>query len=314
VILERGVLADGRRYAVLEEVGAFCTLGLRFWDAVADAQIREGLQVTAWPLPALRPIRRAFRTVSDVFAFQGLPGLLEIERPAALPGGTPAPGSPASPPIARPFVVEVRDLDRRFLPVAFRVDLPLPTRGVYMPPVVGSPGTLLPGFFLFSSPVRQRQPHVAAVRAELVDLARNAPASWAVVRVSIAGQGDRWGLADEVGRVAVQFPLPLLTPAFGELFSSPSGPASPPGPPVSERSWEISISVLSEPSRLGPLPGTDLPDLAEVFQQGVADVFPLSTSPPTAAPQWTGTLGWDGELFAATAGRHQLFIASFGSP
>lgn len=314
MILERGVLADGRRYAVLEEVGAFCALGLRFWDAVADAQIRDGLQVTAWPLPARRPVTRAFRTVSDVFAFQGLPGLLDVERPAALPGGAPAPGSPASPPIARPFVVEVRDLARRFLPVAFRVDLPLPARGVYMPPALGSPGTALPGFFLFSSLVRQRQPHVAAVRTELVDLTRNAPASWAVVRVTVAGQGDRWGLADEAGRVAVQFPLPLLTPGFGDLFSSPSGPASPPGPPVSERSWEISISVFSEPSRLAPLPGTDLPDLAEVFQQGAADLFPVSTSPPAPAPEWTGTLGWDGELFAATAGRRQLFIASFGSP
>jgi hypothetical protein len=312
--LETGTLADGRRYAVLEEIGTFCPLGLRFWDAVADTQIRDGLRVTAWPLPARRPKTRAFRTVSDVYAFQGLPGLLDVERPASMPGGAPAPGSPGSPPIARPFVVEVRDLERRFLPVAFRVDLPLPTRGVYMPPALGSPGAALPGFFLFSSPVRQRQPHVAAVRAELFDLTRNAPASWAVVRVAIAGQGDRWGLADEAGRVAVQFPLPLLVPGFGELFSSPSVPASPPGPPVSERGWDLSISILSEPSRLAPLPGTDLPDLAEVFQQSAADVFPLSGSPSAPAPEWTGTLGWDGELFAATAGRRQLFIASVGSP
>jgi hypothetical protein len=314
MILERGVLADGRRYAVLEEIGTFCPLGLRFWDAVADAQIRDGLQVTAWPLPSRRPAKRAFRTVSDVYAFQGLPGLIDVERPPSVPGGAPPAGSPASPPTARPFVVEVRDLDRRFLPVAFRVDLPLPTRGVYMPPVLGSPGAALPGFFLFSSPVRQRQPHVAAVRAELVDVTRNAPASWAVVRVTVAGQGDRWGLADEAGRVAVQFPLPLLTPGFDELFSSPSGVSSPPGPPVTERSWALSISVFSEPSRLAPLPGTDLPDLAEVFQQGLADLFPISTSPPAAAPDWTGTLGWGGELFAATAGRRQLFLASYGSP
>jgi hypothetical protein len=305
VILEHGQLDTGRRYAVVEELSTFCPLGLRFWDAVTDDQVRDGLLVRAWPVPARRPIVRAFRTVSGIYAFQGLPGLREIEEP---PATLPA----ASPPVTRPFIVEARDPERRFLPIAFRVDLPLMQRGLFMPPMVSSPSPGAGGFYLFSSPVRQRPPGIAVVRAELVDLLGR-PVPWAMVRVSIAGQGDRWGLADEAGRVAVQFPLPLLTP-FGELFGSPPGAVSPPGPPVGDRTWDVTVAVFSEPTRLAPLPGTALPDLAEVFQQAAAGVITADGSPPVAAVDWPGTLGWDGELFAATQGHRQLWVVSQGSP
>ena len=305
MILERGVTELGRGYAVIEELSTFCPLGLRFWDAVSDDQVRNGLQVRAWPVPARRPVVNAFRTVSGNYAFQGLPGLREIETPsAAVP--------PASPPLTRPFVVEASDPERRFLPIAFRVDLPLAARGLFMPPLVSSPAPGVGGFYLFSSPVRQRPPGIAVVRSELVDLV-GAPVPWAMVRVTIAGQGDRWGLADEAGRVAVQFPLPLLTP-FGELFGSPPGVVSPPGPPVGDRTWDVTVAVFSEPSRLTPLPGTTLPDLAEVFQQAAAGVITADGSPPVAAVSWPGTLGWDGELFAATAGHRQLWVVAQGSP
>ena len=306
MILERGMVdTTGQHYAVIEQLSTFCPLGLRFWDAVTDDQVRAGLRVRAWPVPGRRPIVRAFRTVSDIYAFQGLPGLLDVERPSpsvTLPSPVPT----------RPFVVEVRDEERRFLPVAFRVDLPLPTRGLLMPTPMASPAGPAPGFYLFSSPVRQRPPGIAVVRAELVDTLGR-PVRWAVVRVSIAGQGERWGLSDEGGRVAVHFPLPLLTP-FGELFGSPPGVVSPPGPPVADRAWDVSVAVFSEPSRLTPLPGTDLPDLAEVFQQAAAGLFISDGSPPIPAAEWPGTLGWDGELVAATHGHTQLWVAAQGSP
>jgi len=305
-VLERGVLADGRHYSVLEELATFCPLGLRFWDAVADAQIHGTLRVRAWPLPARRPVVDAFRTVSGVYAFQDLPGLIDVERPPS------PPPPPASPLVTRPFVVEVQDLARQFLPVAFNVDLP--HRGLFLPPLAGSPGGPLPGFYLFSSPVRTLAPGVAVVRAEMVDAATGRRAPWALVRVTVAGQGDRWGLADEAGRVAVQFPFPLISPGFGQLFASPPGTASPPGPPVAERSWEVAVAVFWEPSRLAPLPGTELPDLAQIFQQAPADVLSSGGSPPVTAPEWQGTLPWDGELVAATAGSRQLWISGQGSP
>ena len=305
-VIERGVLEDGRRYAVIEELSTVTPLGLRFWDAVTDDQIRGGLQVRAWPLPSGRPVVEAFRTVSDIYAFPRLPGLRNIEQPPLTP--------PASPPTRRTFVIEVRDLERRFVPIAFQVDLPLPQRGVYQPPLLGSPGTAAPGFYLFSAITRQQPPGVAVVRGELVSSTTALPVPWALVRVTIAGQGDRWGLADDRGRFAVQFPLPLLAPGFGPLFASPDGPASPPGPPVGDRSWDVTLDVFTQPSRLAPLAGTDLPDLAQIFQQAAADVLLAGGSPPVAAATWAGTLPFSGELFAATAGGRQLLVVSHGSP
>jgi hypothetical protein len=303
-VLQRGVLEDGRHYSVFESLATSCLLGLRFWDAVTDDQIRAGLRVRAWPLPARRPVVEALRTVSDIYAFHRLPGARDLEQ-AVLPStSTPSPAQ------SRSFVVEARDLERRFLPAAFTVDLPLPHRGVYLPPTLGSPAAApFPGFYLFSSPVRSRPPGVAAVRAELIDSATGRPASWAVVRVSIVGYGLRWGMADEAGRVVVQFPLPTIRPGFGRLSGSPS--ASPPGPPVADRVWDVALGVWWEVGRLAPLPGTDLPDVAEVVRQAPADVLQSGASAP--ASEWLGTLSWEGELVASTTGSSRLTIVSQGS-
>lgn len=306
-VLATGVLADGRRYAVLEELATFCPLGLRFWDAVADDQIRAGLRVRAWPEPALRPVVEAFRTRSDVYAFQGLPGLRGLERPAA-------DAWPSSPPPVHPFIVEVVDLEQRFLPVAFRVELPLPERGVFLARPPGSPPGTPPGFYLFSSPVRPRTPGVAVVRGELADAATGSPAGHALVRVAVPGQPDRYGLADAAGRFAVQFPLPPLAGGLGALWASPDGPASPPGPPVAERTWDLSVAVAWEPAALAPLPGTGLPDLASVLGQLDAGVLPATGSPPLPAAAWSGTLRYDGEVVARTAGASRLWIVPAGSP
>jgi hypothetical protein len=319
-VLSTGVLEDGRRFAVVEELETFCPLGLRFWDAVSDDQIRSGLLVRAWPEPALRPVTEAFRTRSDVYAFQGLPGLRAIERPPANPTGlaaAPPPGaSPPSPPIAHPFVLEVVDLERRYLPAAIRLTLPLPARGVFLTRPPGSPvETPPPGFYLFSSPTRPRNAGIAAVRGELVDAATGAPAGHALVRVAIPGQPDRFGLADAGGRFAVQFPLPPLAGGLGRLFVSPDGAPSPPGPPVADRTWDLAVAVAWEPGALAPLPGTDLPDLVRLLDQLPADIVLAAGSPPALpAAEWLGTLRYDGEVVVRTAGDSRLLIVPAGSP
>jgi hypothetical protein len=321
VILAAGTLPDGRRYQVLEELDVFCPLGVRFWDAVNDDQIRAGLWVRAWPEPALRPVVEAFRTRSDIYAFQGLPGLAALERPPANPTGLavvpPPGGSPSSPAPGRPFILEAVDLERRFLPAALRLALPLPTRGVFLARPPGSPDEAPPpGFYLFSSPTRPRSAGVAVVRGELADAATGAPAAHALLRVAIPGQPDRLGLADAGGRFAVQFPLPPLAGGLGRLFVSPDGaPASPPGPPVADRTWDLSLAVAWEPAALSPLPGTDLPDLARVLDQLPADIVLAAGSPPAPpAPEWPGTLRYDGEVIARTAGDSRLLIVPAGSP
>ena len=111
----------------LEQTTVFTLLGIRFWDAVRDAQVRDSLLVTARPviaasppgIAASRPAIRAFPTGSGVYAFQGLPGLHDIERPAE--NGV----STTSPPIQRRFFVEVRDEQKRVIPMVFGVELPL---------------------------------------------------------------------------------------------------------------------------------------------------------------------------------------------
>ena len=317
--LAAGRLADGRRYRVLEQLDTFCPLGVRFWDAVADDQVRSGLSVRAWPEPALAPVAKAFRTRSDVYAFQGLPGLAAIERPPADPTGLSAlpavSASPASPPPARPFVLEVADLDRRFLPAAIRLTLPLAEGGVFLTRPPGSPAGTPPGFYLFSALTRPRAAGVAVVRGELADAATGAPAGHALVRVAIPGQRDRFGVSDAGGRFAVQFPLPPLAGGLGRLWASPSGTASPPGPPVADRTWDLSVAVSWEPAALAPLPGTDLPDLARVFDQLPAGIVLATGSPPASpAPEWSGTLRYDGEVVARTAGDSRLLIFPAGSP
>jgi hypothetical protein len=229
----------------------------------------------------------------------------------------PPGGSPSSPPPTRPFILEVVDLERRFLPAALRLALPPPSFGVFLARPPGSPsGTPPPGFYLFSSPTRPRGAGVAVVRGELADAATGAPAAHALVRVAVAGQPDRFGLADAGGRFAVQFPLPPLVGGLGRLFVSPEGaPASPPGPPIADRTWDIAVAVFSEPAALAPLPGTDLPDLARVLDQLPADIVSAAGSPPAPpAPEWLGTLRYDGEVVARTAGDSRLLIVPAGSP
>jgi hypothetical protein len=331
-VLATGTLSDGRRYQVLEELDTFCPLGLRFWDAVTDDQIRAGLRVRTWPEPALRPVVEAFRTRSDVYAFQGLPGLAALERPPANPTGLalvpPPAGSPPSPPPAHPFVLEVVDLERRFLPAAIRLNLPLPSRGVFLTRPPGSPAgsppgspagsppeAPPPGFYLFSSPTRPRGAGVAVVRGELVDAATGVPAAHALVRAAIPGQPDRFGLSDAAGGFALQFPLPPLPGGLGRLWESPDGAPSPPGPPVADRTWELALAVAWEPGILAPLPGTDLPDLARVLDQLPAEIVLAAGSPPAPpAAEWLGTLRYDGEVVARTAGDSRLLIVPAGSP
>ena len=336
VILATGTLEDGRRYRVLEQIDTVCPLGVRFWDAVADDQIRSGLRVRVWPEPSRAPVVEASRTRSDVYAFHGLPGLAALERPPAVPtGAATAPpddvfGSQASPPGGagtRPFVLEVVDLERRYLPAAIRLDLPLPEPGVFLarppgsPPgsPVGSPGDVAPpGFYLFSAPTRSRSAGVAVVRGELADASTGDAAGHALVRVSIPEQPDRFGLSDAAGRFAVQFPLPPLAGGLGELWVSPGGavsPPGPPGPPVADRTWDLALDVAWEPGALAPLPGTDLPDLARVLDQQPAGIVLAAGSPPAPpASEWSGTLRYDGEVVARSAGDSRLLIVPAGSP
>ena len=277
------VLEDGRRYRELEALTTFCTLGVRFWDAATDTHVRGGLQVRLWPELSLRPVVAAERTYSDVYAFHRVPGLRDLERPAA--GSDGSVGSPAT----KPFVLEVRDLERRFVGSAIGLSLPLPHRGPLLTSFAGSPAPAAPGYYLFSASTRGQAPNMAVVRGELVNDLTGAGAAYALVVAEIPGEPPVYAVADADGAFAAHFPYPTLPGGFRSL-------ASPPGPPIDERAWQLDVSVFYQPELLEPLPGSAFPDVRAVFSQAPAAVLPDTDSPAVPAAQWSGTLDLGGEV------------------
>lgn len=295
-------LAGGRRYTIREELQTFCTLGVRFWDATTDAQIRGGLQVRVWPEAALHPVAAAERTYSDNYAFHRLPGLGAVERPPT--GGSGTLGSPDS----LPFVMEVVDRERRFVPSAVGLSLPLPDRGLFLTPLPGSPAPGTPGFYLFSAPTRNRAPNIAVIRGELLNDDTGGGAAHALVCVEIPGETPAYTIADASGAFAAHLPFPTLPGGLRPLD------ASPPGPPIADRTWRLSVSIFYQPNLLTPLPGTGYPDVRNIFGQERAELYPGSGSPPALAERWSGTLDFGGEVVLRTGERSTLAVVPATSP
>jgi hypothetical protein len=276
----------------LKRVKVFTPLGIHFWDPATDSPVSDGLSVTARPVAAAGPIVPAFRTASGVYAFQGLPGLRHHEYPPVRPR------SPASPPDAKPrYIIEVTDQGRRFLPIVFTVELPLPYKGIYRPVAGGnSPANSPPRFYLYSAPTRIAAPGLATVRADLVEHDSERPAAHAILEVDIVG--EKWyGIADDRGVVAVHFPYP---PFVGSLQTSP-----PETPPV-EQEWELAVRVRYD-SMLSPAPHAELPDLFDgIWGQQQGGIWPQENG--SSATEWSGQLCFDQELVLRTEGLSTLLI------
>jgi hypothetical protein len=298
-------LADGRRFQTLEELATFCTLGVRFWDATTDAQIRNGLQVRIWPEAALRPVQFAARTYSDIYAFHRLPGLVAVERP--MRGLHSTVGSPG----CLHFILEVVDLQRRFVPSAIGLSLPLPDRGLFPTQLPGSPALGAPGFYLFSAPTRSRGPNIAVIRGELMNGDTGGSAAYALVRVEIPGETPAYTVSNADGAFAVHLPFPALPGGLRPLDASPPGPL---GPPIADRTWQLRVSVFYQPVLLPPLPGTEYPDVRNIFSQARADIFLESDSPPVVSDNWPGILDFGGEVVVRTGDLPILAVAPATSP
>ncbi|MCI0394372.1 MAG: hypothetical protein L0332_20115 [Chloroflexi bacterium] len=253
---------------LLETVTTVTLLGIRFWDAAEDKQVSDGLRVTAWPETAPALVVGAFHTASGNYAFQGLPGLEALEYPAGSEGG-----AVASPPASRPFLVEVYDQLHRFLPCRFQVTLPLPYPGLYRP-APGSPPDDNPArFYLFSAPTRSTAPGLAAVRGCLVEQNTDRPAAYTVLEIEVNGR--RWyGLADERGCAAVLFPYPTFITRLG---------ASPPGLPLSQQIWPLTLRIRYSPSLVAGLVAGELPTLGQLLNQPEATLWPNEIGPDTTA-------------------------------
>lgn len=277
-----------RELVPLERLTIFTPLGVRFWDAAREQVVGPGLQLEAWPEDAPRLRRRGSLTRAGIYMLQGLPGLATVERTT---NGDP----PASPPISRRFVVQVRDTEERFVPVVFRVDLPY--RGIYPIASLGSPADRPPGFYLFSAPTRLPG-GLAVLRAELLEPA-GAPAAHAVVEVE--GPDSTWyGVANASGVVAVLFAYPPF---------SATPPTSPPRSLAEARRpqrWPISVRVRYQPSAQVVPPGSDMPELSSIFAQEFAPIHPTAAAPAVFA--LAENLEFGSELVLRSAHRTQLLV------
>ncbi|MDX1655996.1 MAG: hypothetical protein R3310_12365 [Candidatus Competibacteraceae bacterium] len=277
---------------VLEELAVYTPLGIRFWDPVEDRQIRTGLEVTLWPTTTASPLVRAYRTRSDIYAFNGIPGLREQEYPS---GDDPAPVG--SPPQQRPFVLQVEDNRGRFLPVARQLQLPLPYRGLFPRSPADSPSrATAPGFLLYSAPTRPWPTWLAAVRGELWDFDADRPAAHARLQLRVDGRHRGTGLSDDQGRFAVYLPYPAL--------DEPAGASPPPLGQGSlfDQSWPVELTVFYQPGLRQPLTGTPLPDYLSVLSQEAADIWQQAPEDSGPDATWLGTLRYGEELIATTAG------------
>jgi hypothetical protein len=288
------------QFRVLEQLDTFTPLGIRFWDPVLDRPIVDGLQVTAWPMSSPNRQINATRSRSDVFTFRWLPGMRPIEHRYPDPGLFDA-----SVPQRRPFIVTVTDLRSRYLPAAFRVDLPLPYDGVFLAESSTSiPDSTPRGVYLFSSASRRTNELLTAVRGELVDQVTRSPVPWAHVIVGAPHGAVFHGLADESGRFAVFMPFPSLEEGFG---GSPGSFGH--GTPIGERGWDITLAVNAQPGVLAALPGTPLPDYRSVLSQLPAELWDAEPDPSVlSASQLSLRLRFGEELIVRTANLAQLLV------
>lgn len=285
-------------YTIIEKESTVTLLGIRFWDPAGNFQICDGLSVTARPLHSRRTVVPATRTRSGVYAFHGLPGMREFES-----GSRREPGSP---PVQKPFIIEVEDTLGRYNPVAFRVLLPLQYGGVYLSNTTGSPSQPSPkGVLLFSAPARSASTCLGTVQGNLTDALSGAPAANALIRLRTS-EGQEWyGAADENGRFLLLFQYPTIN------HTSSGSPSQISFKPLSEQEWPVTIKVFYDPYRWERLPYAKVPEYLSLLTQRKADIFrddPDSASPADAVPEVQETLKYGTALIVRTNGRSSLMI------
>ena len=286
----------------LETVSHKALLGIRFWDTATDSQIAEGLLVTLYSEDNSRRKIHARKTRSGVYGFFNIPGMFIQETQDQDDLSSPVP--------IKTFVVEVQDLQQRYTPAAFSVDLPLPYNGIFLvDDDTGSPANSPKGFNLYSSVTRKPAAQFTFLRGDLVDRNTGEAAAHALVRVENDDGFSWYSVADENGKFAVMLPYPLLNISFG------SSPPTSDGVRLFERTWTVNVTVMYEPLSLDELPGTDLPDYSSILSQGQALLY--MESPQTdvgEVNELQAELVYGRDLVIKTAGYSELYISATGSP
>ena len=277
----------------MEQNNIFTLLGVRFWDPVLDDQVRDGLQVTAWPEGQAEAKSTAFRTGGGIYAFRGLAGMRYLEYP----------DEDTDPWLATPvrFIVQALGSRGRFRPLVFAVNVPF--RGIFPTAALHSPeGLNAAGCWLFSAPTRTMPAGFGVVRAQLVEAFGEEPAAYAILEVEITGE-TWYGISGEDGQVAVFFPMPDFTSLSG--FTSPVSV-------VPQQSWPLTARVRYAPTWQETPAGALAPNVLTLFDQPSREIW-LTDAGATGS-----TLAIDfifgEELVLRTAGQTTLWLEPEASP
>jgi len=290
-------------------------LGFRFWDPVRNAQVSDGLEVTARTVNPYSRISQAFQTPSGIYAFHGLPGFHDLEYPS---NDLSKPGNQKR----TKLIIEVTDLQHRFLPFSFLWDEEIPsiyTSWQFVDEYPACPPEpALPVLYLYSAQTRPLMPGMAAVRCSLKEYPGKKSAAHAFIEIDI--KGKKWlGMADEDGNAAVFFPYPAVDNVF--YGTSPPLPVSQ---PFNCQKWQVAVGISYSPATFTPLPeagrsessplgvgNKGLPEFRSILRQQRARIWshdPESTVGTTAVYELDEELTYGQELVLRTENKSELFL------
>ncbi|HEY0004491.1 MAG TPA: hypothetical protein VGB17_06740 [Pyrinomonadaceae bacterium] len=279
----------------LERQTLIAPLGVRFWDVAFGAYVRGGLTVSAYPAGDPSGATDAMPNRSGTYVLHHAKGLREFEM-----GLSKVEFTETTPERWR-FTVEVRDLERRFVPVAFEAWLPF--KGFFRWQATTLERTPLDppdelSIPLYSSIQRGAPAGMAVLRLELYEASASEtesetdeersrkPAAWAMLEARSGGRLLGRGLADEQGRMMLVFAYPSPQNTSNPVGSAPGSFSA--GLPFLKQEWTIELqayygpdALLSPPSPPSPpgsppssvVAGSQLPDLSRLLDQPPADLF-----------------------------------------
>jgi hypothetical protein len=265
-------LAAGPR---VDQVLRDAPLGIRLLDPLDGRPVADGLEVIAYRVaPGSPPVRP---TARDPLGGERVHRLAATAN-SAMVWVFPEPlGARAA-----AWHVEVRDPDRRFLPVRFTAQIG-PGGLLALAPGAASLATPA-GTPLFSAPGRPPAASAAVLRAALWDPVGARPAAWALLEASVGSGPVTWGLADDQGQVAVFLRHPDLRSAVCSGSGSDFGAGR-----LAEVCWDVRLRAFYRPGgATGPLP-----DLAAVVAQPAAMLWSRLADRTPLEPQ---TLKYGAEL------------------
>ncbi len=284
---------------LLESRMVAAVLGLRFIDYATGLSVDAGIRATAVPTSQPDAAVHGVAGPSGIVSFHELSGLRDLEFPAV----DSEPTGPVSFPSSVECLVMIDDVEERFLPAIFGVQLPLDPTGTALP-LLEVP--------VFSAPTRPVTRGFGAMRADLRDVVTGEPVPYAVLRVDVGGVSGI-GIADKRGRTLVL----VQTPVVDRLrLGSPPGTGQS---ALGHQTWPVTVQVFALPGPADvsgrpplPQPWDTLPSIKTLLtEQPQVPVYPVAGM---SAVDWSGTLTDGRELILRTGSFSYLSISRGASP